>query len=104
MASKRGKQRPVALWPERAAHEQALQQFADEFGMWRDMYKISIYRVLDGGKLKFLGSHDAWDTGLEVIRNLYGGGKYTAKLLDGRGRWVAQATFCLAERRISGPA
>jgi hypothetical protein len=96
-----GDQRQPGREPKKAVHEQALREFANEFGMWKDMYRVSVYRVMDGRRLKFLGSYDAAETNLEFIRDLHGPGKYTVKLLDGGGRWVSQATICLDEGRIS---
>ena len=78
--------------------ERALREFKNTFETGNEGYRISVYRLQDG-QLKCLGSHPASGVDEVFVQEVYGAGKYTLKLIDGRGRWISQATIGIAEKR-----
>ena len=79
-----------------ANRDSAVREFNTRFEFWKQDYRVSVYRIQEDKKLKFLDSYDASQVDEEFIQVRYGAGRYTLKLIDGSGRWLSQATIAIA--------
>lgn len=91
---------PSKQTQEKTVRNEAVGKFNRRFEAWKHEHRISVYRALDNNRLKFLSCHAESDVDEDFVRELYGAGKYTLKLIDGAGRWLSQATISIGKRHL----